>query len=47
MASQTLIQVKEEIAKCGMPTKIFEQQTEVILKAFDKVDIVINNLEVM
>ena len=44
MASQTLIQVKEEIAKCGMSTEIFEQQTEVILKAFDKVAIVIKKL---
>ena len=44
MASQTLIQVKEEIAKCGMSTEIFEQQTEIILKAFDKVAIVIKKL---
>ena len=44
MASQTWIQVKEEIAKCGMSTEIFDQQTEVILKAFDKVAIVIKKL---
>ena len=34
---QTQTQVKEEIAKCGLSTEVFVQQTEVILKAFDKV----------
>jgi len=31
--------VKEEIAKCGLSTEVFMQQTEVILRAFDKVSV--------
>ena len=34
---QIQIQVKREIVKCGLSTDIFMQQTEVILRAFDKV----------
>merc|ERR1719391_1594080 len=36
--------VKSEISKCGLSPEIFVQQTEVILRAFDKVSVSVSSM---